>query len=256
MANRLMNLSKQAKGINWLIILFFYATLLTGTYWARKLPNLLNFFLEQITDIPFPFNYNHGIITLGAALLFYKFSGIKQNITLLGSNKFKSLLFPLILFVCYTSCGVSNNYGVDRHIWALALCFLALVYNIMEEYAWRGYLIESLGKMHYVFKSIISGVVWAIWHLLVFNNFDQYGGFGAFFGFCMLFSFLLTFAVLKTRSIIIAATIHAFIIQINIAALICFIIFVSLLLTWKQKAPGKTAARQARSMENINRNLP
>ncbi|HTN45955.1 MAG TPA: CPBP family intramembrane glutamic endopeptidase [Flavipsychrobacter sp.] len=230
-----MNLSEQLKSINWLRILLFYGIILTGTYVARQLPNLLRLILERITDIPFSFNYNHGIITLVVSLLFYKLSGVKQEITLLGNNKIKGLLFPLVLFSSYTAYGMNNQHGVDKHVWAFIFCFFAFLYNIMEEYAWRGYLLESLGKTGYVLKSCISGIFWCIWHLLIFSNFDQYGGFWLFFVFCIVFSFILTFAVLRTRSIIVAATIHAFIIQINFVALICFIIFMLLLWTWNKK---------------------
>lgn len=238
-----MNLTAQIKNVNWLRIVLFYGIVLTGTYFARKLPNLLNLILVKLTDIPFTFNYNHGIVTIAASLLFYKFSGVKQEITLLGNHKIKSLLFPAILFVCYTVYGINNSHGVDKHLWALLFCSFAFMYNIMEEYAWRGYLIESFGKINFVLKSILSGSFWAVWHLLIFNNFDQYGGFWIFFAFCIVFSFILTFAVLRTKSIIAPAAIHAFIIQTNIVALICFILFMLLLLTWNKKIkPAKTVA--------------
>lgn len=223
------------KTINGLRVLSFYGILLIGTYFARKLPNLLNLVLTEITDIPFTFNYNHGLVVLLVSLLYYRFSDIKQEITFLGNNKIKSLLFPVILFTTYSIYGINNDHGINTHVWALVTCFFAFVYNLMEEYAWRGYLIESLGKTNYVIKSLISGIFWAIWHLLIFKNFDQYGGFWIFLAFCIIFSFILTFAVLRTRSIIVAAAIHAFIIQTNIAALICFTVFALLLVTWNKK---------------------
>jgi len=230
-----MKMTEQLKGIYWLRILSFYTIILLGTYIARKLPNLLKLLLEQISDIPFNFNYNHGLITLITSLLFYRFSKIDHEITLLGINKVKSILFPIVLFSCYSIYGMDNSQGIDKHLWSLITCFFALVYNIMEEYAWRGYLIDSLGKTNYVLKSLISGVFWSIWHLLIFNNFDQYGGFWIFFVFCIVFSFILTFAVSRTKSILVAAAIHAFIIQLNVAALVCIILFVLLLLTWNKK---------------------
>jgi len=229
-----MTVLEQLKKVNWLRILFFYGIVLVGTYFARKLPNVLNLILTRITDIPFTFNYNHGIVTLITALLFYKFSGVKQEITLLGNHKIKSLLFPFILILCYAGFGISNGNGINNHIWALLICSFALIYNLMEEYAWRGYLIESLENTHYVLKSLISGIFWAIWHLLIFNNFDQYGGFWIFLAFCIVFAFILTFAVKRTQSILVAATIHAFIIQTNMAAVICFVAFILLLITWNK----------------------
>lgn len=233
-----MNTWKQLKGVNWLRVLLFYTTILCGTYIARRQPNLLQLLLQQVSDIPFSFNYNHGFITLLVSWLFYRFSRKKQQITLWGSAPLKSLLFPLVLFSCYTATGISNRHGVNPHLWALIFCGLAFLYNIMEEYAWRGYLQECMGKVNYVVKSIVSGVLWSAWHLLVFNNFDQYGGFAVFFAFCLVFSFLLTFAVQRTHSIIVAASIHAFIIQTNSTALVCLIIFLLLLLCWNKSVFG------------------
>src|SRR5690606_25600752 len=120
--------------------------------------------------------------------------------------------------------GISNEHGVNNHLWALIFCSFLLVYNLMEEYAWRGYLFDDLKPIHFVLKSLISGIFWVFWHLLIFKNFDQYGGFGIFILFCIIFSFILTFAVSRTKSILVAAAIHTFIIQTNIAALICIII--------------------------------
>jgi membrane protease YdiL (CAAX protease family) len=224
---------------NWTPILLCYGIILLGTYLARKQVNVLNLLLQKITTIHFPFNYNHGLATIVVALVFYKLSTSPQQITLLGNKKAKSLLFPVTLFACYTLYGINNNQGVNPHLWALVFCAFAFVYNILEEYAWRGYLTERLGKLNYVLKSVISGVFWAIWHLFVFSNFDQYGGFAVFLIFCIVFSFILTFAVLRTKSIIVAAAIHTFIVQTNLAALICLAIFAVLLFSWNKRIPGK-----------------
>lgn len=229
-----MNVTQQLKAVNWLKILLFYALVLAATFGARQLPNLLQLLLEQVSDIPFSVNYNHGIVTLLAALLFYRFGGIQKEISLLGNKKGRSILFPVILLAVYSIYGIANYNGVNEHLWALMICSLALGYNIMEEFAWRGFLIDGLGKTNYVIKSILSGIFWGFWHLLIFENFDQFGGFGMFFVFCVVFSFLLTFAVLRTKSVLVAAAIHAFMIQMNSAAIICFVLFALLLLTWNK----------------------
>lgn len=230
-----MNFIKELKKVYWARTILFYALILIGTYFSRKLPNLLNIVLRQISDIHFPWNYNHGIIILLISFLFYRFSKIKQEITLLGNNKARSILFPIILSIGYSIYGISNDQGVDKHLWALLFCVFTFVYDLMEEYTWRGYLIESLGKIHFIFKSLISGVFWAIWHLFIFKDFEQYGGFGIFLIFCIVFSFILTFSALRTKSIIVPATIHALLIRTNMVTLICFIIFMLFLLTWDWK---------------------
>ncbi len=230
-----MKILNEIREVKWLKILLFYGIILIGTYFARKLPNLLNLLLVRITDIQFTFNFNHGFVALIVTLLFYKFKIEKQEITLLGNNKLKSILFPIVLIVCYSMYGINNNQGVDKHLWAFIFSSSAFIYNLMEEYAWRGYLIDSLEKVNFVLKSVISGIFWGVWHLLIFSNFDQFGGFWIFLAFCLVFSFILTFAVIRTKSIIVAGAIHGFIIQTNIIALICFIFFMLLLLTYNKK---------------------
>lgn len=237
-----MSLKTAIKSVQWTKVFLFYGIALSGTYGVRKLPNFLQLTLAKLTDIPFSFNYNHGIFIALVAWLFYRKSNFKQQVTLLGDHKRKSLLFPVILLSVYTITGISNNNGIDRHCWALLFCCLALIYNLMEEYAWRGYLAESLGKLPYVIRSLVGGIFWAVWHLVVFKDFDQYGGFGMFLLFCIIFSFILTFAVQRTKSILVAATIHAFVIQVNVAALICFMLFLALLFTWKSKSADQREA--------------
>lgn len=239
-----MKLKAAVKSIQWKRVLLFYGITMLGTYGVRKLPNILQLALAQITDIHFAFNYNHGIFIAIIAWLFYKTSNFKQEITLLGNHKLKALLFPLILLTAYTITGISNDSGIDRYSWAFLFCSLALIYNIMEEYAWRGYLVEATGPLPYVFRSLVSGILWAVWHLVVFKDFDQYGGFILFLLFCIVFSFILTFAVQRTQSILVAAAIHAFIIQMNISALICLGLFLVLLFTWKRKPVTIEANRQ------------
>ncbi|MDY3547571.1 CPBP family intramembrane metalloprotease [Riemerella anatipestifer] len=229
----------ELKKVNWLKVLLFYGILLLSTFLARKLPNILQIILGKFTEINIPWNYNHGIAVLVVSFIFYKFSDIKSRYSLFGTNKLKSVLFPIVLLTGYTIHGIENEEGINPHFWAFVFCLFTLIYDIMEEYTWRGYLIENLGKTNLVIKSLISGVFWGIWHLLIFRDFEQYGGFGIFLVFCILFSLLLTFSILRTKSIIVPSTIHALLIRTNIVTLICFLIYVVLLFTWTKKLKNK-----------------
>lgn len=225
----------ELKKINWIKIILFYSTILITTFLARKLPNILYLIYSNFTDIYFPWNYNHGLAVLLVTFVFYKFYfNKKSEFSLLGTHKLKSLLFPIILFTGYTIYGIQNDQGVNIHLWAFIFCLSTLVYDLMEEYAWRGYLIENLGKLNLLLKSCISGVFWAIWHVLIFNDFDQYGGFFMFLILCVIFSVLLTFSVIKTKSILVAATLHALLIKTNVVTLIMLCIFLLLLFTWNK----------------------
>lgn len=227
-----MKLLHDIKKVNWLRILFFYGLILAATYFSRKLPNLLTLLLSQFSDLHFTWNYNHGIVITFISFLFYKFSSIKQEITFLGNNTLKTLAFPVILFIGYSVYGMNNDNGINKHLWAFIFCAFMLIYNIMEEYTWRGYFTESLGNINMLIKGFISGIFWAFWHFLIFNDFKQYGGFGVFLAFCIVFSVILTFSVSKSKAILVPATIHTLLVSTNMVTLICFALFALILFTW------------------------
>lgn len=226
----------ELKKVNWLKIISFYIVILITTFLARKLPNLLQLFFQNFTEIHLPWNFNHGFAILIVTILFYKFySSKKSEITFLGNNKIKSLIFPIALFTGYTIYGIKNDQGINEHLWAFIFCSFTIIYNLMEEYTWRGYLIENLNNVNLIFKSLISGIFWAVWHLLIFSDFEQYGGFGIFLIFCIIFSLLLTFSIEKTKALIVPASIHSLLIRNNIVTLICLIIYLIVLFTWNKK---------------------
>ncbi|WP_245752151.1 CPBP family intramembrane glutamic endopeptidase [Algoriella xinjiangensis] len=228
------DLKTQLEQINWKRILVFYSLILLGTFFVRKLPNLLQLTLGKYVDFILPWNLNHGIIVFIIALIFYKFSEVKKEISFLGIAKIKTIIFPLILIVGYSIIGINNDFGVNKHLWGCIFITVTFIYDIMEEYAWRGYLNDALGKLFWVFKSIVTGLFWAIWHLLIFDNFNQFGGFWIFALLCIVFSFILTFSTIKTKSIIVPAAMHALFSKTNITTLIIFSIFLVLLFTWNK----------------------
>jgi membrane protease YdiL (CAAX protease family) len=237
-----MNFTTGIKEINWLRIFTFYIFILIGTFLVQKIPNLLHLATDKYLEFNLPWNINHGIIIFIISILFYKFSTIKTEISFLGKEKFKNLLFPVMLFTGYSMYGFRNNYEINEHLWAFLFCSVTIVYDIMEEYTWRGYLNDSLGKIQWIIKSIITGIVWTFWHLLIFGNFDQFGGFAIFMLLCIVFSFVLTFSVIKTNSIIVPATIHALFAKTNIVTLILFVIFIIILILWNKKRKKETSA--------------
>ncbi|MFV0150722.1 CPBP family intramembrane metalloprotease [Empedobacter falsenii] len=227
-----MKVFNQLKEVNWLRIFIFYGLLLLGTFLIRKLPNLLQLIFGGLVDFQLPWNMNHGFIIIIISIFFYKFSKVRKEVSLLGKERIKTLIFPLILIVGYSIYGFENSYGINKHIWATIFISVTLFYDVLEEYTWRGYLNDALGDTLWVIKSIITGIFWAVWHLLIFKDFDQFGGFGIFMLLCIVFSFVLTFSTIRTKSIIVPATIHALMAKTNLATLIIFIIILVLLLAW------------------------
>ena len=236
MKQNFIKLRRTLTQVNWRIICLFYTTVLIGTFLARKLPNLLQIVAAQFTEVHLPWNMNHGIAVLLVSFVFYKIAYNKQSaITFFGTNRIKSILFPIVLLLGYGIYGIKNDQGINEHIWAIIFCLFTLVYDIMEEYTWRGFLTENLTPLHFVVKAIISGIFWAIWHILIFENFDQFGGFTIFLTLCIAFSILLTYSVIKTKSLLVPSTIHALFIKTNIVTLTCLIFYMLILITWDKK---------------------
>lgn len=242
-----MNIIESIKRTNWLRIALFYGLVLLGTFAMRKLPNIFQLATKGLFSFPLPWNMNHGFIILIISAFFYALSKVVSTVTLFGPDKIKSLLFPLLLFTGYGIYGFKNSYGVDKHLWALLFCLFTLLYDIMEEFTWRGYLNDSLDELKWPIRSVITGIFWAIWHLLIFDNFSQFGGFSGFVLLCIVFSFVLTFSTIRTNSIIAPATLHALMGKTNLVTLILFILFILLLLFWKKKIKGAISIAKLKS---------
>lgn len=154
----------------WYKIILFYGLILLVTYISRLLPNVLQLIISKFSTVHWPYNLNHGIAIGLVSILGYKYWYKKHtNITLLGNNKLKSLLFPIIMIIGYGTIGFKNDQNINFNLWAILACYSTLLYDILEEVSWRGYLMDILPQNSWVIKGIISGVLWAIWHILIFN---------------------------------------------------------------------------------------
>lgn len=234
-----MGFTDKLRQVNWIKIICFYGLILLGTFLIRKLPNLLQLTFGELVDFNLPWNMNHGFVVFIIALLFYQFSGIKKEVSFFG-NSIKTIIFPIVLIAGYSIIGIENDFGINKHLWAGIFIGITFIYDVMEEYAWRGYLNDALGNIFWIIKSIITGIFWAAWHLLIFNNFDQFGSFWVFMLLCIVFSFLLTFSTFKTKSIVAPASLHALMAKNNLATLGILLLMMFLLIFWNKIIKSQT----------------
>ena len=89
----------------------------------------------------------------------------KTEITLFGTSKSKSLIMAIIPIIILTIIGVKNEFELDSHLYGFIAIIGTLLYCIMEEYGWRGYLQEELKTLKPWQKYLIIGFVWYLWHL-------------------------------------------------------------------------------------------
>jgi membrane protease YdiL (CAAX protease family) len=89
----------------------------------------------------------------------------KTEISLFGTSKTKSLLMASIPILVLVVIGVKNDFEMNNHIYGLVASIGTLLYCIMEEYGWRGYLQEELKELKPWKKYLIIGFIWYLWHL-------------------------------------------------------------------------------------------
>lgn len=89
----------------------------------------------------------------------------KTEITLFGTSKSKSLIMAMIPIIILTIVGVKNEFELDVHLYGFITIIGTLLYCIMEEYGWRGYLQEELKSLKPWRKYLLIGFIWYLWHL-------------------------------------------------------------------------------------------
>jgi membrane protease YdiL (CAAX protease family) len=82
-----------------------------------------------------------------------------------------------------------------------------------EELGWRGYLLRELQGRKFLYVSLVTGVVWGLWHfplILIGHNYPDYpiAGVGMMTIWCILISPVMTYIVIKSKSVITAAIFH------------------------------------------------
>lgn len=85
--------------------------------------------------------------------------------TIFGTSKSKSLIMAIIPIIILTVIGVKNEFEMDSHIYGFIAIIGTLLYCIMEEYGWRGYLQEELKTLKPWQKYLSIGFLWYLWHL-------------------------------------------------------------------------------------------
>jgi membrane protease YdiL (CAAX protease family) len=94
----------------------------------------------------------------------------KTEISLFGTSKSKSLIMAVIPIIIVTIVGVKNDFEIDAHLYGFIAITGTLLYCIMEEYGWRGYLQEELKSFKAWQKYLAIGFIWYLWHLTFLTN--------------------------------------------------------------------------------------
>lgn len=71
----------------------------------------------------------------------------------------------LVPIVILTIMGIKNNTNTNNHFYGFMVSVASMSYCIMEEYGWRGYLMEELKSTPSFIKNILIASIWYVWHL-------------------------------------------------------------------------------------------
>lgn len=110
-------------------------------------------------------------VVIGALIALHLLRKNKETqISLFGTSKLKSLIMGAIPIVILTTIGVDNDFGMNSHLYGLIAIIGTLIYCLMEEIGWRGYLQEELRELKSWQKYFIIGLIWYLWHLSFLTN--------------------------------------------------------------------------------------
>lgn len=150
------------------IIVFFVISLASsvlfrydvfGVYKEWSLPSFLNIFKSLL----------EGIGPFVGALLVVKVFKIKSEITFKGVLGAKSWLMLGVPVFILSLLGVSYD-EYNSHLYGFLLGLWIMVYGILEETGWRGYLQNELKDLKPLVKYSVVGIFWYIWHLTFLGN--------------------------------------------------------------------------------------
>lgn len=89
----------------------------------------------------------------------------KTEISFFGTSKNKALLMSIVPITLLAIIGVKNEYGIQPNLYGLIAVFGSLIYCIMEEFGWRGYLQEEFKYFKPTNRYLLIGFIWYFWHL-------------------------------------------------------------------------------------------
>ncbi len=233
------------------ILLFFIIATVTcnlfrfETFGFGKVLNEAPFWVK-IASVPFQ---SLGIL-LGSLLSIYWLRRIRPTInSLFGDSRKWSILMAALPIVLLSIFGIQNTHNINTHLLGLVIGIILMVYCVLEEYGWRGYLEDELSDVNKWVRVIIIAALWYSWHLPFVENHDLISNL-KFFGIMLLGSWGIGEVIHATKSVLTAACFHMLysilILQIKnelsldtnikfIIIAICVIVWVVILKVWTKE---------------------
>jgi len=199
--------------IKWHFVVVFYvvAFSLSGLFNSGFLNSYYQtltkgYFISDLTYLPACLG------TLIAALLVLLLDKFHiRTINFLGNSPLKNIATSITPILVFSLVGLDNNYKLNQHYFAFSFAAINLIYAVMEEIGWRGYLQDALRPLSEKYRFLLIGLLWWAWHFRYNTTFD----FTVFPLICVAGSFLIGQFTEKSKSFFTAGAMHCLIILLT-----------------------------------------
>jgi hypothetical protein len=106
---------------------------------------------------------------IGGLLMMYVFKLPNRKMSFSGIFKWKSIALIIVPAVVFSFFGV-NNDQLNQHLFGFLLGMYIIVYGILEETGWRGYLQDEFKDFSPTLKYFVISCFWYTWHLTFLGN--------------------------------------------------------------------------------------
>ncbi len=183
--------------VNYLAIAVFYIIAIVFRYLATKTELLSGIENECIRTL------SRGIgPTIGAITVAYLFK-IKPVLSLKGT--YKNITLPALVYWCVPIAVITIASYMSKGTFPLIAVLTTLVYALLEEIGWRGFLQQELKSIPEFWSILIISILWYVWHL----NFEFQLGNLFFFLILLAGSWGIGKITNKTYSLLAASAFHS-----------------------------------------------
>jgi len=224
--------------VNYFAVLTFYIIAISLRYLTNKtqlLDGVSNEFLKIILQAAGP--------AVGAFVAFSIFK-IKPNLSLKGN--YSKVSIPLLLYWGLPIVLILSVEYFIKGTFSLLAVLAILIYGLLEEIGWRGFLQQELKTLPKLVNVLIVASLWFVWHL----NFDVTSSNLIFFGILIFGTWGISKVADNTYSLLAVAAFHSlnnFFPELNATKIIILAALVSvwvLLLVLRKKQLEKKISLQ------------
>lgn len=189
------------------IVIFYFIAIIFSYYFRVLSPEWYNqFHLPLGLSIIKEWVGALGIL-LGGLLVTCVFKPERRT-SFFGTSTLKSILMAIIPVLLFTIIGAKNNENLNLHLYGFFVGIWIIIYCLLEESGWRGYLQDEFRNINPVLQYLIIGFLWYAWHLTFLDGHIHIVNELIIFLILFFASVGIGLAVKHTRSIMVAACLH------------------------------------------------